>query len=258
LALTNAVIPFALIAWAQQYIPSGVASIVQSMVPLSTIVLAAIVLHDEALTLARLGGLAVGFAGVILLALPSLGGAVEDAGAAQSVIAMVAVALATVSYAIAAVYTRHRVTGQSLIEEEDGKLRPPLPAEVAFGSTVAALPIIGAFALVVERPEVGIAALPQSGIGWFAVLWLGILGTGCGYLLFFGIIGRWGATRTTLVTYVMPVVAVALGFIVLGERLLPLEVAGAILIIGGVALVNGSIGQRPLLRPARPEQRLDA
>ena len=257
LALTNVVVPFALIAWGQQYISSGMASILNAMVPLFTIVLAAIVLHDEALTLARLGGLAVGFAGVVLLALPSLGAALDDAGAAQYLVAMVAVAVATISYAIAAVYTRHRITGQPLVEADDGTLRPPRPQEIALGSTLAALPTIGVMALVVERPEAGIAALPDTGTGWFAVLWLGFLGTGFGYLLFFGIMERWGATRTTLVTFVIPIVAVALGFVVLGERLQLLELLGAVLIIWGVALVNGSVGQRPLVRTPKAEPRLE-
>lgn len=257
LGLTNIVVPFALISWAQQYIPSGLASILQSMVPLSTIVLAAVVLHDEALTLARLGGLAIGFAGVVLLALPSLSAGFDDTRATQALLAMVAVAIATVSYAIAAVYTRHRISGQQLIEVEGDSPRAPRSAEIALGSTLAALPIIGALALVVERPVEGLAALPQTGAGWFTVLWLGILGTGVGYLLFFGILERWGATRTTLVTYVLPVVAVALGFLFLGERLQPLELVGAVLIIGGVVLVNGSVGQRPLLRSSRAAPRLE-
>jgi drug/metabolite transporter (DMT)-like permease len=257
LALSNIVVPFALIAWSQQFIPSGMASILNAMVPLFTIVLAATLLHDEALTMARLGGLAVGFSGVVLLALPSFGAAFEDAAAVRSLAAMAAVALGTVSYAFAAVYTRHRLTGQPLFEAEDGSLRPPRSQEIALGSTLAAVPAIGALALLVERPESGVAALPQTGTGWFAILWLGVLGTGCGYLLFFGIMERWGATRTTLVTYVIPVVAVLLGFVVLGERLDILELVGAALIICGVALVNGSAGQRPLLRAARAGSRLD-
>ena len=89
------------------------------------------------------------------------------------------------------------------------------------------------------------------------MLWLGLLGTAIGYQLFFGILERWGATRTTLVTYVIPVVAVSLGFLVLGERLQPLEILGAALVIGGVVLVNGSLGQRPILRSARAAPRLE-
>ncbi len=85
-----------------------------------------------------------------------------------------------------------------------------------------------------------------------------LLGTGVAYLLFFRIIERWGATRTTLVTYVIPVVAIALGFVVLGERLRPLELAGAALIIAGVVLVNGNVGQRPLFGRAAAEARGDS
>jgi drug/metabolite transporter (DMT)-like permease len=79
------------------------------------------------------------------------------------------------------------------------------------------------------------------------------LGTGVAYLLFFRIIERWGATRTTLVTYVIPLVAIALGFVILGERLRLLELVGAALIIAGVVLVNANIGQRPLFRGAAPD-----
>ncbi len=83
---------------------------------------------------------------------------------------------------------------------------------------------------------------------WFAIIWLGVLGTAVAYLIFFRVIERWGATRTTLVTYVIPVVAIGLGFVVLGERLRPVELVGAALIIAGVVLVNANIGQRPLFR----------
>jgi drug/metabolite transporter (DMT)-like permease len=99
---------------------------------------------------------------------------------------------------------------------------------------------------VIERPPEGLLAVPASGEGWLAVLWLGVLGTGLAYLLHFRILERWGPTRASLVTYVIPLVAVTLGFVVLGERLELLELVGAALIIGGVVLVNGSVGQRPL------------
>ena len=120
--------------------------------------------------------------------------------------------------------------------------------------------------MLFERPDGGLYALPSSGLAWFAMVWLGALGTGVAYLLFFRLIERWGATRTTLVTYVIPVVAIALGFIVLGERLRPLELVGAALIIGGVVLVNG-VGRRsggprkpPRSQPheaARPRPKMD-
>jgi drug/metabolite transporter (DMT)-like permease len=156
------------------------------------------------------------------------------------------VAFAAIFYAVASVYTRRRLTGMAIIEQKDGSLRAPLPVEIALGSTVAAFIMITALVLIFERPEGGLIAIPQSSLGWMGLIWLGTLGTGLAYLLFFRIIERWGATRTTLVTYVIPVVAIMLGFVVLGERLRPLELAGAALIIAGVGLVNANVGQRPL------------
>jgi drug/metabolite transporter (DMT)-like permease len=248
---TNIVVPFTLIAWGQQYIPSGMASILNAMVPLFTVVFAALALADEHITPARLAGLGTGFAGVVVLALPSLEAAGADENAALALAGMLAVAGAAVSYGLSSVYTRRRVTGLPIIEQPDGTMRALMPVEISLGSTATAFVMITALALVFERPESGLLALPQSATGWLAVAWLGALGTGVAYLLFFPILERWGATRATLVTYVIPVVAIALGFIVLGERLRPIELAGAALVIGGIVLVNARRGQRPLFRRAR-------
>jgi drug/metabolite transporter (DMT)-like permease len=95
--------------------------------------------------------------------------------------------------------------------------------------------------------------VPGSPAAWLAVAWLGVLGSGVAYLLFFRLIRSWGATRTTLVTYVMPVVGIALGVIVLSEELHTAEIVGAVLIIGGLVLANAAVGQRRLFgRAARP------
>ncbi len=257
LGATNIVVPFALIAWGQQYIPSGMASILNAMVPLFTIVLAAVALADEHITPARLGGLGIGFVGVILLAWPSVDAARADDDAVLAVAGMLAVALASVFYAVASVYTRRRVTGMPIIETADGSRRAPLPVEISLGSTFSAFVMIALLALVFERPESGLLTVPGSVLGWVALVWLGALGTAVAYLLFFRIIERWGATRTTLVTYVIPVVAIVLGFVFLGERLRPLELAGAALIIAGIVLVNASVGQRPLFGRARAEASSD-
>jgi drug/metabolite transporter (DMT)-like permease len=250
LGLTNIVIPYALISWGQQYIPSGMASILNATVPLFTFLLATVVLHDEAFTLARIGGLLVGFAGVVLLALPSLGSAMDDARSVLAVEGMLAVALAGISYAIAAVYTRRRLTGRPLVKTADGSLRPPTAHEIALGSTLVSLVVVSALALVLERPAGGLIHLPATPAAWFGVLWLGLLGTGLAYLLFFRILERWGATRTTLVTYILPVVAITLGFVFLGERLRPIELVGGALVIGGVVIVNGAQARRSRGQPA--------
>lgn len=253
LGATNIVVPFALIAWGQQYIPSGMASILNAMVPLFTIVLAAVALADEHITAGKIAGLGVGFVGVIVLAWPSLEAAQGDENAALALMGMLAVAGAAIFYAVASVYTRRRLTGMPIIEQSDGTFRAPMPVEISLGSTVTAFIMITVLAVIFERPAGGLYLLPQSGLGWVSMIWLGALGTAVAYLLFFRIIERWGATRTTLVTYVIPIVAIALGFIVLGERLRPLELVGAALIIAGVVLVNANVGQKPLFGKAREE-----
>lgn len=253
LGATNMVIPMALISWGQQFIPSGMASILNAMVPLFTIVLAAMALADEHITAAKLGGLAVGFVGVIVLASPNLTAAGADEDAAAAVTGMLAVAGAGIFYAIASVYVRRRITGMPIVEQPDGSTRAPLPVEISLGTTATALLMITALAVVFERPAGGVITVPGSVGGWVGVVWLGALGTGVAYLIFYRLIARWGATRTTLVTYVIPVVAIVVGYIFLGERLRPVELLGAALIIGGVILVNARVGQRPLFGRAHAE-----
>lgn len=251
LGALNMVMPMALISWGQQFIPSGMASILNALVPLFTIVLAAVALADEHITAAKLGGLGVGFVGVVVLASPNLSAAGVDEDAAAAVAGMLAVAAAGVFYAIASVYVRRRITGMPIVEQPDGSTRAPLPVEISLGTTASALVMITLLALIFERPATGLITVPGSVGGWVGVVWLGALGTGVAYLIFYRLIARWGATRTTLVTYVIPLVAIVTGYIFLDERLRPIELVGAALIIGGIVLVNGSWGQRPLFGEAR-------
>jgi drug/metabolite transporter (DMT)-like permease len=138
------------------------------------------------------------------------------------------------------------------VRDRDGALRPITSLEIAFAQILLGAIIMTAIAVVLDRPDGGLYAFPTTGSGWFATLWLGILGTGVGYVLFYRLIGAWGATRTTLVTYVLPVLAIVLGFVFLGERLTTVELAGAALVLLGVVLVNASVGRRVLFarRPA--------
>jgi drug/metabolite transporter (DMT)-like permease len=120
----------------------------------------------------------------------------------------------------------------------------PALFQVAF-----ALVMVLVLALVFERPlEVGVTPTAM-----FAVIWLGLLGSGVAYLLFFRILGRWGATRTSMVAYLLPVYGIALGGFVLNEPIDIRLLIGTALVIGGVALVNSRFGARPLtLRRGSP------
>jgi drug/metabolite transporter (DMT)-like permease len=252
LALLNVAIPFVLITWGAQFIPSAVTSIFNATVPLFTIVIAAFVLHDEPITLNRLAGLAIGFVGAVLLASPNLGaGGSEDDGSA--LVGELAVAGGALSYAVASVYARHRITGRPLVDDPQTGPRAPTPIEIALPQVAIAGAVILALTMAMERPAEGLIRVPGSPAAWLAVAWLGVLGSGVAYLLYFGLIRSWGATRTTLVTYALPVVGIALGVIVLSEELHPAEIVGAVLIIGGLVLANAAVGQRRLFgRAERP------
>ena len=220
----NIAIPFSLITWAELTVDSALAAILNAAVPLFVIIIAAIFLRDERITPNRLAGLAIGFVGVAIL----VGFDPSDV-AGSDLAGELALIGSTISYAVGAVYARRNIHG----------LRPMIPAlfQVTF-----ALVMVGVLAFVFERPlEVGVTPTAM-----FAVIWLGLLGSGFAYLLFFRILGRWGATRTSMVAYLLPVYGIALGGLVLNEPIDIRLLIGTALVIGGVALVNSRFGTRPL------------
>jgi drug/metabolite transporter (DMT)-like permease len=245
-AVFNVALPFTLITWGEQHISSAVTGIFNGLVPLFAIVIASLVLHDEPITLNRLGGLLVGFAGVVLLVSPNLGASVGPVDAGMALLGELSVAGGSLSYAVATVFVRHRISGQPLVDDPVRGPRPATPAEVALPQGFIAVLITSCLALLLERPAGGLVTLPAGAQGWFALAWLGMLGSGLAYLLYFRIVTAIGATRTTMVTYLMQVVSLSLGVIVLSEILHPVEVVGAALIIGGLVLANSSVGQRRL------------
>jgi drug/metabolite transporter (DMT)-like permease len=159
----------------------------------------------------------------------------ELTGAGSDLLSVVAIVGSSLSYAAGAVYSRRNVRG----------LAPMVPA--VFQVTFAML-VTGAIAVLFEQPW---NARPDLG-GVFAIVWLGLLGSGFAYLAFFRLLGRWGATRTSLVAYVLPVVGIVLGFLVLREPIDGRVLAGTALIIGGVALVNSRYGRQLVFERRRP------
>jgi drug/metabolite transporter (DMT)-like permease len=231
MGVINIAIPFGLITWAEQSVDSALAAILNSTVPLMVIILAPLFLPDEPIRLNGLLGLAVGFAGVVLIVSPGL------ASAAGTVPGQLALLGSSFSYAVGNVYARRNVRG----------LPPMIPAVMQVS---VALVIVGLLAIVIERPWQ--TATPDA-VAWFSVIWLGILGSGLAYLAYFRLLSRWGATRTSLVAYLLPVVGIVLGFLVRREPIDASLIAGTALVIGGVALVNGRWGRRRLFEPAAPE-----
>jgi drug/metabolite transporter (DMT)-like permease len=216
LGITNTALPFALISWAEQHIDSAVASILNSSVPLFTMVIAHFVLTDDRMTRRRVLGLLVGFLGVVLLVLRDTSGNMN-----LDLLAEGAMILAVVFYAGSSVFARRNTQGAS----------PVVNAIVPLFSADA---FIWAAAFLVESP----IHLPQMPLTWAALLWLGLIGSCIAYLLYYYLIHAIGPTRATMVTYTFPVVGVALGVLFLHERLDPYLIVGAVLIIGSLLIVN--------------------
>ena len=223
MSVVNVVLPFILITVGEQSIDSALASILNATVPLTVIVVAPMFLPDERITLPRIAGLAVGFAGVILLVAPDLVN-LGDSDLTGELMMLGS----SISYGIGNVYSRRHVQG----------LRPMIPA--LFQVTFAALIIIP-LALVIDRPFATVSPTPEA---IAAVIWLGLLGSGVAYLCYFTLLQHWGATRTSMVAYLLPVVGIFLGAMVLADPVTLNRIAGTALVIAGIAIVNSGAAVR--------------
>jgi drug/metabolite transporter (DMT)-like permease len=234
MAVFSVALPFSLITYAEQSTDSTLAAILNASVPLFTILIAAAALADERITAPRLGGLLIGFVGVAILV-----GFDPGVVAGTDVVPALALVGSSISYALGAVYARRYAHG----------LRPMIPAVFQVGF---ALLITGGMALLFERP----LEIPARFDAVLAVVWLGLLGSGTAYLVFFRLLGRWGATRTSLVAYLLPVFGIVLGAAVLHEPVDARTLLGTALVIGGIALVNArSLPWRRNVAAATVEER---
>jgi len=213
----NVVVPFLLITWGETHIDSSLAAILNATTPLFVIVIGHFLLHDEKITVPRLAGLLVGFAGVIVLVAQDF----KPGMLRGDLLGQLAVLTAALSYAVALVFSRRY-------------LRDTKPVVQSTMMLVFATAIMWVITPVTERP----LALPAQPLAWVAVLWLGMLGLCAAYLLFFWLNNVWGPTRASLVTYVFPVVGVVLGVIFLNESLNWNMVLGSALVVGGIGVVN--------------------
>lgn len=233
LGLVNTLVPFALITWGETRIDSGLASVLQGTAALFTLVVAHFTFADERITLRKVVGLLIGFLGVVVLASRGMGS--TAAGPAADLLGQMAIVVASFCYALGGTYSRKAI--QNRLE----------PMAVAAGSMTVAAIITGAIAYL--SPAFGgpapanLAALRPDVLG--AVLALGLVNTFGAYLIFYPLVAVLGAARTSMVTYVIPVVGLILGAIFLGEQVDMRLVAGTAMIVGGVGIVNLSI--RPLL-----------
>lgn len=215
LGITNVAAPFFLISWGEQTIDSAVAAILDATVPLFTIVIAHLALRDDRITLPKLLGLLTGFAGVVVLMSKDIG---ASAGSIQGQLAVI---VASVFYAGSSVYAR------KYTEDTPGILRSAIPL-------LSATVVMWLATFLVESP----VQIPELGVTWVALLWLGILGSGFAFILAYYLIHEIGPTRTTMVTYLFPLGGVVLGVSFLQEQLSWQLVTGAVLIVVSLAIAN--------------------
>ena len=226
MGLLNNLVPFSLLFWAQTKIPSGLASILNATTPIFSIVIAHFLLADERMAATRAIGIVFGFLGVVVL----LGGDIFH-GASVASLGMMACLGAALSYGFAGVYGR-RFKALGIV-----------PTQVAFGQLAATTLMTLPIALFFDRPWI----LPVPSLPVIAsVLALAICSTALAYVIFFKILSAAGAVNVALVTLLIPVSAIMLGTLILGETLLLRHYAGMALIAIGLLAIDGRIFARVL------------
>jgi drug/metabolite transporter (DMT)-like permease len=223
MGLLNNLIPFALIFWGQTTIASGLASILNATTPIFSILIAHLLTTDERMTQNRVAGILLGLAGVVAVV-----GTDALAGAGRSTMAILACLGAALSYGFASVFGRRF------------KRMGIAPAVSAFGqvasTTIMVVPII----LVFDAPwRLGVPSIAT----WSAVVGLALLSTALAYVIFFRVLASAGVTNISLVTLLIPVSAILLGSLILGERLSTSQLVGMAFIALGLIAIDGRAWQ---------------
>ncbi|WP_232711219.1 MULTISPECIES: DMT family transporter [unclassified Microbacterium] len=217
LAITFCVIPFLLFSWAQQHVTSGLASIYNATTPIMTAIMAGLLFRVERLKGMQIAGIVVGILGVMVLIAPW-----EGLDLDQSLVAQLATLGATACYGFSLAYMRRFVSNSGMSALVFSFLNIGIAAVIMLALT----PVVA----------LGEVALDPWIVA--SILLLGCLGTGVAYIWNQNALRAWGPTRASTVTYLTPVVGVALGLIVLGEPLSWNEPAGAVVVFLGILLAQ--------------------
>lgn len=215
--------PFALFSIGEQFADSGLAAIFNGTTPIATAVIAHFAIREERLTPAKLLGVMLGFAGILTIFLPGvLGHSIAD----KSIPGLVAFAVAALSYGVSLVYARKHLRGL-----------PPLVAPTAqlIVSTLLLVPA----ALLFDPPISQMPGLPALG----AVLFLAVFGTALAYIFYYRLLEVANATFTSLVTYFLPPAGIFLSIVFLDEKLGWNAIAGCVLIVIGLVVMNNVMGR---------------
>lgn len=227
LAVLNNVVPFSLIFLGQTEIGAGLASVLNATTPFWTAILANLLTTDEKLSPSKVLGILFGIAGTAVMIGPGLAD-----GLGGPVWAKLALVGAALSYGLALIHARRFRA-----------LPPPLVATGQLtGSTLITVPLV----LALYGPE-GLFAF--SGEVWASTVALAVVSTSVAYLIYFHVLAAAGATNASLVTFIVPVSAILLGAVFLGERLQAYEFAGMALIAAGLITIDGRLFKRRCRQP---------
>lgn len=215
LATAGNAIPWTIFAWAEESIPSGLAAVINSLMPATTLAVAAAI-GIERLTLRKVGGLVLAFTGTAIVVSGEL-------GAPGRLFAVLGAVIATLFYAGATVYTKRFVSGRES------------PMVLATGQVLGAAVLSTGVALLLGPvPDLGALRWEVTG----SVVALGVFGTGLAFLVFYALIERVGASNASMVTYLIPVVGLLAGWLILDETFGPHVLAGAAVIVAGIWLAQ--------------------
>ncbi|OJX72966.1 DMT family transporter [Leifsonia sp. 71-9] len=216
-AITYCVVPFLLFAWAEQYVSSSLASIYNAVTPITTAIMVTVAFRVEKLNRDQVLGVLIGVVGVVVVVGPW-----SVAALTGSLWGQLACLGAVTCYGFSFGYIRRFISHRAI------------PA-----TTTAFLNIgIAAVIMLVLTPFVALGPITFSWPVLLSLLALGMLGTGVVYIWNMNVLRAWGPTATSGVTYVTPVVGVALGILVLGEHLSWNEPVGALIVIAGILLTQ--------------------
>ncbi len=222
MGVLNNCIPFSLIFWGQIYIASGLAAVFNATTPLFTVVLVHFLASDEKLTKARIFGVVCGIAGVAIMIGPGLLGTVGG-----NVTAQLAILAAALSYGFASIFGR-RFASQPPVITAAGQLS---------ASSIILLPVILYFEPLSSQTLPSLSTIA-------AVITLALFSTALAYVFFFRILKLAGATNVSLVTFLIPISAIALGVLVLDEQLKITHIAGMAFIALGLIAIDGRFAAR--------------
>lgn len=228
MGLLNNAVPFSLLFAGQTVIGAGLASILNATTPVFTVIVAGVLVRQETLRGHRIAGIVLGVAGVAIMLSSSLSGLASDPLWAQ-----LCCLGAAMSYACAATFAK--------------RFRSLPPQVAATGQLMGSSLIMAPVALVTAG---GWTPSDPGLTVWLNVVALGVLATAFAYLIYFRLLAEAGATNASLVTLLVPAVALLFGWLLLGENLGPLQLVGFAVLLCGLVLLDGRILGRRAVKPA--------